>query len=160
MNVKGLVTLNFKTISDLLLEKEKPGSTIIGLEEEVTLLKSKLENMPESVHIKYTNSDMLDDILKGNMKAIGFDYSSMNKNIKVPSKKNTEFQVVDHMSQHRARHVYPHHKGNKKSSWRYHHCGIYGHIRTFYYKLYGYYEYYSQPKSKGKKWKETQAKTV
>lgn len=34
-----------KTISVLLLEKEKLGAAIAGLEEEVTLLKSKLDNM-------------------------------------------------------------------------------------------------------------------
>lgn len=52
--------------------------------------------------MKNNSSDMLNGLLEGNMKYVDFDYSSMNKKIKVPPKKKTEFQMVDHMSQHRA----------------------------------------------------------
>lgn len=41
-----------KTISTLLLEKEKFGSTIACLEEEVTLLKSKLDNMTICMYVE------------------------------------------------------------------------------------------------------------
>lgn len=96
-------------------QKEKLGSTITSLKEEFTLLKSKLENMREFIHMKNNSTDMLNDVLEENMKVVGFDYSFMNKKIKVPPKKKTEFWMVDHMSQHRARHVYPKHRGNKTS---------------------------------------------
>lgn len=56
-----------KTISALLLVNETIGLTIIGLKEEVTLLKSKFENIPEYVHMKNNNSYMLNDVLKWNM---------------------------------------------------------------------------------------------
>ncbi|KAI5418080.1 hypothetical protein KIW84_042643 [Lathyrus oleraceus] len=92
-----------KTINALFLEKDKLGSTITGIEEEITLFKSKLENMPESLHLKNNSLDMLNGILQRNMKVVGFEYNSSNKNKKLPPKKKTEFQMVDHMPQHRAR---------------------------------------------------------
>lgn len=51
-----------KIISALLLEKEKLGSTIACLEEEVTLLKSKL-NMTKFVPILNNGSKDLDEIM-------------------------------------------------------------------------------------------------
>ena len=101
-----------KTISAILLEKQKFGSTIAGLEEEVTLLKSKLENIKKIIRMLNSGSDTLDEILEiRENKAIGFDYSSMNKKVKFPTKKfltpekKTEFLIKDHMSQHPAQHV-------------------------------------------------------
>lgn len=77
-----------KTISVILIEKDKFGSTITGLEEEVALLKSKLDNMNKYVSMLNSGSNMLDEILEiGEKKAIGFDYSSMNKKVKFPNKK-------------------------------------------------------------------------
>lgn len=62
------------TISAILIEKDKLGSTITGLEEEVTLLKSKLDNMTKFVCMLNRGYDMLDEILEvGEKKAIGFD---------------------------------------------------------------------------------------
>lgn len=94
-----------KTVSSLLLEKEKLDSTIAGLEEEVTLLKSKLGNMTYFVHMLNNGSDILDEILEiREKKAIGVDYSSMNKKVKFPSKrvvapeKKSRFLIKDHMS--------------------------------------------------------------
>ncbi|KAI5393583.1 hypothetical protein KIW84_060636 [Lathyrus oleraceus] len=100
------------------------------------------------------DSDVLDKILEveeksRNMKAIGFDYSSMNKKIKIPTKKfvypkkKTEFLMKDHMSQHPAQHLYPHNRCNKNSSWRCHRCERYCHIGPFCYRLYGYHQSYS-----------------
>lgn len=72
-------------------------------------------------------SDTLDEILEveqksRNMKDIRFDYSSMNKKVKIPnkkfvsSKKKTKFLMKDHMPQQHAQHVYPYNIGNKESS--------------------------------------------
>lgn len=109
------------------MKKEKLGSTIIGLEDKVTLLKSKLDNMTKYVSMLNNGFDMLYEILDiGEKKAIGFEYNSMNKKVKFPSKKfitpekKTQFQMKDHMSQHLAQHVYPYNKGNKKSPRRCH----------------------------------------
>lgn len=74
-----------------------------------------------------------------NMKGIGFE-SSLTKKRKISYKKfvlpekKYEFQIVGHMSQPHARHVYPQHRGYKRC----HHCGRSGHIRLYCYKLYGY----------------------
>lgn len=64
-----------------MLHKEKDNliSTITGLEDEICLLNAKLESMLEFVSVMNNNSYMLDDVFEGNMKAVGFDYSFMNK---------------------------------------------------------------------------------
>lgn len=90
----------------------------------------------------------------------------MNKKVKIPTKKFitpekiTEFLLKDHMSQHPTQHVYPHNKGNKKSSWMFHHCGRYGHIRPFCSRLYGYPQSCNHPRLNKRKGKKTQAKKV
>lgn len=61
-----------KTTSVLHEEKQKLAYTITCLEEEITLLNTKLENMPKFVHMVNNSSDMLDHVLDENMKAIGF----------------------------------------------------------------------------------------
>lgn len=53
-----------KTINMLLKEKENLVLTIIGLEDEIYLLKGKLETMPEFVSMMNSSSDMLDDLLE------------------------------------------------------------------------------------------------
>lgn len=68
--------------------------------------------------------------------------------------------MLDNVSQHHARHGYPQLRGYKYSTKICHHYGKYDHIRPFCYKLYEYPQYYSQPKSKGKKGNKTQAKKV
>lgn len=98
-----------KTISYVLLEKEKLSSTIAGMVEEVTLFKSKLDNMTKYVCMMNNGYDMLDEILEiEEKKDIGFDYNSMNKKIEFPTKKFTTpenkigFLIKDQMSQHSA----------------------------------------------------------
>lgn len=118
-----------ETINMPLKDKENLFLTITELEYEIFLLKDKVKSMIEFVLMMSNNLDILDDVLEENMKVVGFDYNSMNKKIKVLSMKKIEFQKVDHMPQHHARHVYPHHRGYKNSAKRCHHCGIYGHIR-------------------------------
>ncbi|KAI5397466.1 hypothetical protein KIW84_063330 [Lathyrus oleraceus] len=84
-----------KTISAPLLEEDKLGSTILDLEEEVTLLKSKLDNMIKFVRMLNNGFDMLDDITEiGEKKAIGFDYSSMNKKVLQEVKENVKNRKV------------------------------------------------------------------
>lgn len=74
-----------KTISSLILEKEKLGSTIAGLEEEVTLLKTKLDNIIKYVCMLNNGADMLYEILEiREKKDTGVDYNSMNKKLKFP----------------------------------------------------------------------------
>jgi len=58
--------------------------------------------------------------------------------------------MLDHMPQHLVRHLNPKPRNNKKSPWICHHCGRYGHIRPYCYKLYRYPQSYVQPKVSGK----------
>ena len=67
----------------MVVEKQKKTISALLLEEEVTLLKSKLDKMTKYVCMLNNDSDMLDEILEEkmsrNMKGIRFDYNSMNK---------------------------------------------------------------------------------
>lgn len=49
-----------KNISVLLLENEKLSSTIASLKEEVTFLKSKLDNMTKFLHMLNNSSNILE----------------------------------------------------------------------------------------------------
>lgn len=40
--------------------------------------------MQEYVHMIHNSSKILEDVLEGNMKVVGFEYITMNKKIKVP----------------------------------------------------------------------------
>ena len=93
-------------------------SITTGLQEENILLKSKLENMTKFVRMLNNGSNVLDEILQvgkssGNMKGIVFDYGTVNKEIKIPTKKfvppkkKTEFVMLDQMPQHPIRHLNP-----------------------------------------------------
>lgn len=114
-----------QNINGLLQEKVKQTPTISNMEEEVALLNSELENMTKSICMLNNGSDMLDEILEvgkmsRNLKGIWFDPRSMikkdinhPKNI-VPPENKTEFQVLNHMSQPHAQHVYTYNGKNEK----------------------------------------------
>lgn len=119
--------------------------------------------MTKLVHTLDNDTDMLDEILEiGENNDISFKY--INKMVKIPTKKffgpkkKTELLMKDHASQHPSQHVYPHIRGNKRSFKICHHCERYGHIRPFCYRLYGYPQLYSQPRSNRRKGKKTQAR--
>jgi len=110
----NLVEKQKKTINGFCLENEKLMLIITGLQEENTLLNSKFENMTKSVRMLNNGSNVLDEILQvgktfRNMKGICFDYGTVNKEIKIPTKKfvprekKTEFVMLDDMPQHPAR---------------------------------------------------------
>lgn len=145
-----------KTISSLLLKKEKKSSNISYPKEENTWLKSQLDNMSKSIHMLNNGSEMLDEILEvekmyRNMKGIGFESSSMNKKDKtqpkkfVPPKKKSEFQILDQMTKQPKKHVYSYKGKNMNSNRRCHHCGRYENIRNYCFRLHGYPQTYRQP---------------
>ncbi|MCH92551.1 gag-protease polyprotein [Trifolium medium] len=80
-----------RTIALLQAERSDLLSIISGLNNEVTLLNSKLENMSKHVRMLNNGTDMLEEILQvgktsGNMKGIGFDYGTPHVQPKVSSK--------------------------------------------------------------------------
>lgn len=56
--------------------------------------------------------------------------------------------------------MYPKNRGNKSSSWKSHYCGRYGHIRPYFYRLYGYPQPYSKLRLNKKTSKNIQARKV
>lgn len=105
--------------------------------------------MTNSMCMLNNGSKDFDEILEvgkmcNDVKGICFNSSSTSKEVKVSTKefvppmKKTKVQMVGYVSQQHARHMYPQYIRNKRSSWRCHHYGIYGHIRPFCNKLYGY----------------------
>lgn len=131
------------------------------MEEEFTLLNSKLDNMNKYVSMLSNGLIMLYEILKvwkmyRNYKGMGFKSNSKNKEVKVlykkfiPPKKKSEFLMVDHMSQQPATHVNPYCKGSKNFEKSCHNCGRYGHIRPYCFRLYGCPQLWRPPKPKKK----------
>src|ERR1044072_3111196 len=150
-----LVAKQKKIISNLIQEKEKLLNINAELQEEVSLLNSKLEGMNESLRMLNNGSNILDEILKDgkkgrSMKWIGFDYKSTSEEGKNTAKmfvspekqteflKQTEFQMSDNKSQQVVQHVYTKSQNLKNSTWRCHYCGMHGHIRPYCYRLHRY----------------------
>src|ERR1044072_3458123 len=138
----------------LIQEKEKLQDANVELQEEVSLLETKLESMNKYFCMLNNGSNVLDEILKArkkgrSMKDIGFDYKSTNQEGRntrkscVASERETEFkkqieyQVSDKKSQHPVQHVHTQVRSLKNVTWRCHYCGRYGHIRPYCFKLYG-----------------------
>ncbi|XP_057432497.1 uncharacterized protein LOC130725270 [Lotus japonicus] len=148
-----------------------------NLQEEISVLKSRHEEMIKSVRMLKKGSDVLDQILETgkmakDMKGIGYgleptsEGGSKSENNFVPSEKRTEFKVTNQMFQQGVKHVYPQIpyvypqvRSKRNYSWRCHHCGRFGHIRPYCYKLFGfprpsnrYYVNY-QPDQRRQEWK-------
>ena len=71
-------------IQNLMLEKKKLQNENFKLQEEVSLLETKLESMNKSLRMLNNGTNALDGILEASkkgrsMKGIGFDYSSTNQ---------------------------------------------------------------------------------
>lgn len=153
-----------KTISTLLLEKQKQSSNTSDLKEENTWLNSKLDDITKFIHMLNNGFNMLYEIfqvrkMSRNVKGIGFEPMSVNKKDKtqpkkfVPSKNKSEFYMLDHMAKQPANNVYSYKGNNQNSNKRCHHYGRYEHIRSYCFRLYDYPQHYIQlrPKSKDKK---------
>ena len=123
-----------KIIARLQIEKDKILSTISGLQDEVTLLTSKLDdNMTKYVRMLNTGFDMLDEILqvgKGsrNFTGVGFNYQSINKQGGISMAKfvspesNTGFLMSNQMSQHLVQ-LQKTQTKVKFVPWKCHYCG-------------------------------------
>src|ERR1044072_5227009 len=101
-----LVAKQKKTISNLIHEKEKLLNINAELQEEMSLLKSKLEGMNKSLRMLNNGSNVLDEILKAgkkgrSMKGLGFDSESTNQEGQntgrkfVSPEKQTSYQCSD-----------------------------------------------------------------
>ena len=128
-----------KIINNLTQEKEKLLNINVELQEEVSLLNSKLEGMNKSLRMLNNGSNVLDEILevgkKGrSMKGVGFDYKTTNKEGHNTAKKfvssekqtafqrQTEFQMSNKKSQQVVQYVYSQYMNLKNTTWRCHYC--------------------------------------
>ncbi|XP_057418346.1 uncharacterized protein LOC130712533 [Lotus japonicus] len=82
----------------------------------------------------------------------------------VPAKRKTEFHMSSQMPQHGVKHVhsqipyaYPQAQKINKTGWKCHHCGRYGHIKPYCYRLHGFSKRssakFNSNELKKKKWK-------
>ena len=124
--------------------------TISNLESEVTSLNSNLDRMVKSVKMMNKGSDTLDEILQAgrvtrDKSVLGFN-EKKEPNSERPSLESKP-RMLNQMSKHHGKkgHHGKHHDKKKSNHtrgnsqpWRCHHCRRLGHIRPFYFKLYGY----------------------
>lgn len=90
-------------------------SIIFYLQDEVTMLTSKLDNMTKSVRMLNKGSDVLYEVLQvgkvaGDLRGIKFTYQSLNKqgkslmtNFVLPKREHGPV-MSNHLPQHRAKH--------------------------------------------------------
>jgi hypothetical protein len=137
-----------RLILELQSEKNEHLTTISELNDEVTLLNSKLEHMKKEVIMMHGGTATLEELIETQVpgkrtKGIGYDYKNLNK----PKQYDPELKFLPlegnnrpPMLKQRLPHVQPHPgiRNRKSQPWVCHHCGRKGHIRPFCYKLYGY----------------------
>ena len=105
------------------------------------MLNSKLDQMTKSVKMLTNGTDKLEEILQvgqnvGNKSGLGF--VAAKKSIVDKKKIRPDKQMSKHMSQHRTQHREQRNMKKKYQRWRCHHCGRFGHIKPFCFRLYGY----------------------
>ena len=122
-----------KLIIKLEAEKRANLETISHLEGEVQLLNSQLNQMTKSVKMLTNGIDKLEEILQigqnvGNKSGLGFMEAK---------KSGTGKQMSKRMSQHNSQHQEQRHMKKRYQRWKCHHCGRYGHIKPFCFRLHG-----------------------
>ena len=142
-------------IQSLCLEKKKLQDENISLLEEVSLLESKLDSLKKSLRLLNNGTDALDNLLEESSagrskKGIGFEYNETNKEGQRPITKfvtpeaksefvqNKVYQELSKKSEHVVQHVASSVKGTRHATWVCHHCGRYGHLKPYCYRLYGF----------------------
>ncbi|KAK2444414.1 hypothetical protein QL285_015442 [Trifolium repens] len=142
------------TISELQNEKDEFLTTITGLNSEVSMLTCKLDSMRKSFKLLNNGTDKLDEILQNerdpkDMKGVGCNFrTKQNHNSRkfVPTQESYDSTMSGQMPQHPKHHQ----RSNTKSKfhvWTCHYCGKKGHIKPFYYKLYGFPKRTVQPRN-------------
>jgi hypothetical protein len=143
-----------KLIKELESEKQEQLKVIEGLNGEISLLTSKLDQMTKSIRMLSKGSDTLEEILKvgqksGTISGLGFTKNS-SPELKKSKAGVQKFKQKSHpMSQHQRTRMSKHQK-KKFQRWRCHYCGRFGHIKPFCYRLHGYPNQTSQGRPKKK----------
>jgi chromosome segregation ATPase len=129
-----------KLIKELEDERQKQLSAIEGLNDEIALLTSKLNQMTKSIRMMNKGTDTLEEILKvgqqsGTKSGLGFGKRAEHKRPKARVQKFK--QMSKPMSQHRGARMNDHQK-RIFQNLRCHHCGRLGHIKAFCYWIHGF----------------------
>ncbi|XP_058771038.1 uncharacterized protein LOC131644531 [Vicia villosa] len=130
-----------KYIAQLEADNKGFSKTISELNNEIIMLQSKLDQMSKSVKMLNSGSDMLDEILQigkssGDMSGIGF--VGTKKPPQDGNRIKPETEMLNPMSRHATQHQDRSKMKRKFQRWRCHHCGRFGHIKPFCFRLYGY----------------------
>ena len=131
-----------KLIKELEAEKQKHLTIIDGLNGEISLLTSKLEQMTKSIRMLNKGTDTLEEIIKvgqksGTMSGLGLAKKPQAELKRSKAEVQKFKQKSQPMSQHQRTRMSNHQK-KKFQRWRCHHCGRFGHIKVFCYRLHGY----------------------
>lgn len=131
-----------KMITQLKAEKEEHQETISKLKDEVIMLNSKLDKMTKTVRMLNKGTYTLEDILKigkaaEDMSGLGFNKGKEPVSDFVHPISKPKSQMLNRKYQHHGRRQV-NHSGGKFKHWKCHHCGRFGHIKPFCFKLYGY----------------------
>ncbi|KAK2382486.1 putative mitochondrial protein [Trifolium repens] len=137
-------------IDQLKMEEQKLQAKVTNLEDEVKLVTSNLEIMTKTVRMLGTGTKRLNEILSIRNHAddpTGEGYGKIYNNEtlesnSVPPQNRSDFKMLPHPAPHQK----PLNK-RKSTSLKCHHCGKYGHIKSFCYKLYGYPKKTPQPRA-------------
>ena len=124
-------------IQGLQRDRMKFQAEIAELQEEISLLKSKMGGLNKSFRLLNNGTEVLDHILEENKKnksrkGIGLDYKSVNeegqesKKEFVASEEKEFVQDIEYQTT------------VKKAKLICHYCGRYGHLRPYCYRLHGY----------------------
>ncbi|KAK2392554.1 gag-protease polyprotein [Trifolium repens] len=162
-----------KTINKLQAEVNIQVEKATQAEEKVIQVNVQIDDLRKRVSQLNSGTNLLEEILdnvpSGNLRSIGYNYSSLNQYQQDPETKFTSAEdvfdpctgkkMLKHPTQHSKAYPVPkfaldptpHVHNRPKSQRRYrrwvcHHCGKKGHIRPFCFKLYGYPEPYQQAK--------------
>jgi hypothetical protein len=160
-----------KTISQLLIEKTNQSDKLSEAHNEVTQLNTQMEELKkqasQQIHVTDSSEKSSVEVPTIKTNSIGYDYKVLNKlqqNLETKFKSDEEVinpytgeKMPQHHIPHQGRYPRPmsrqrpkHHSHNRKHnrrprSWICHHCGRKGHIRPYFFKLYGYPDWYHQP---------------
>src|ERR1044072_7284405 len=126
-----------EVIQNLQKEKIKLQAEINELQEETSLLKSKLERLNKSFRLLNNGTEVSDHILEENKKkhsrrGIGFDYKAVNKESQKPKKEFVVSEDKEFVQDIKYQAPF------KKARWVCHYCGKYGHLNPSYYRFPGY----------------------
>ena len=122
-------------INHLKAEREEHLDTINKLNDEIISLNSKIDKMTKNFRMLNRGIGILEDILQqgkaaGDMSGLGFNKEKETISDSVHHASKSKPQMLNRKPRYHGRRKFRH--------WRCYHYGCFGHIKLFYFNLYGY----------------------